>query len=70
MYKYSFMLVGLSFFGTSERAELFVSKVFLSFDLIARVLGAEVLVLHKDAWPLYLREFFPWIEYLGWGVFN
>ena len=59
------MLVGLTFLGTGERAELFVAKVFLGLDLVAWVLRTEVRVFQEDTWPLYLREFFPWVEYLG-----
>jgi hypothetical protein len=61
MYKYSFMLVGLSFFGAGEHAKLFVSKIFLTFELVARVLRTEVRVFHEDAWALHLCEFFPWV---------
>ena len=62
MFKYSFMLVGLSFLGAGECAKLFVSKVFLRFELVAWVLCAEVGVSHKDAWALHLCKFFPWVE--------
>ena len=59
------MLVGLPFLGTCEYAELFVSEVFLGFDLTAWVFCTEVRIAHDDTRALYLGKFFPRVEYFG-----